>query len=63
MDMVVDMLGAEAVIPLTARAVAELKAGIIRIRFAADSAFMSIELRLLLPADALGLPSEIDRTL
>ena len=53
------MLAAEAVVALTAGAVAELKVRIVHIGFAADRALMFIEICLLLTAYALGLSAEV----
>ena len=50
MNVVIDMVLAEAVIALAAGAIAELQLGKIRIRPAADGAFMRVEPVLLLPA-------------
>ena len=52
MYVVVDMFAAEAVIALTAGAVAKLKVRIIHIGFTADGALVGIKLALLFVADA-----------
>ena len=52
MYVVVDMFAAEAVIALTAGAVAKLKVGIIHIGSAADGALVGIKFALLFVADA-----------
>ena len=52
MYVVVDMFAAEAVIALTAGAIAKLKIRIIHIGFTADGALVGIELALLFVADA-----------
>ena len=59
--MVIDMVLAEAVVPRTAGAVPELKLGKLRVRAAADRAFMGIQLAALFPADPPGFPPEIHR--
>ena len=60
MNVVVDMFAAEAVVALTAGAVAELKLGMIHIRSAADGTLVVIELGLLLIADTGGFLAEVD---
>ena len=42
MDVIINVVRAEAVIPFTARAVSELKTGIFRIRSPADGAFVAV---------------------
>ena len=61
MDVIVDVILAEAVVSRAARAVTELQLRIIRIRAAADRALVVIELLRLLVADAPRLAPEIDR--
>ena len=59
--MIVDVILAEAVIPLAAGTVAEFQVGVIRIGAAADGAFVVIQLLRLLLADTTGFSSEIHR--
>ena len=61
MNMVIDMVLAEAVVALAAGAVPELQFGMIRVRPAADRALVIIQLLLLLAADPLGFPAEVHR--
>ena len=53
MDVIINMILTEAVIPRTLGTVTELKLGIVGVRPAADRAFMRIEVGLLLPLYAL----------
>ena len=56
-NVVVDMITAEAVIARTAGAVAEFKAGVLGVGTAADGAFVPVETAsILLPDFAGGLP-------
>ena len=59
MDVVVDVVLAEAVISGAAGAVAEFQFGEIRIRAAADRTFMGIQLVALLAADLRGGAAEV----
>ena len=53
-DVIIDMVDAEAVIALAAGAIAEFQVGIVHIGAAADGALMGVEFGLLFPADAAG---------
>ena len=60
MDVIIDVILAEAVVPRAAGAVAELQLRVIRIRAAADSALVIVELGGLLASYPLGLAAEVD---
>ena len=60
MNMVVDMIDAEAVIAGTAGAVTEFQIGIVCVRPSAYGAFMMIELLPFLLPDSLRFPAEVD---
>ena len=59
-DVVVDVVDAEAVVPGAAGAVTEFQTGILRIRPAADRALMMIELLPLLLTDLFRSLAEVD---
>ena len=63
MDVIVDVVAAEAVIARAARAVAKLQLGVVRIRPAADGALVGIKLISLLAPDAGGFFFEVERGL
>ena len=60
MNVIIDVVDAEAVIPRTAGTVAEFEIGILGIRPSADGALVVIELLPLLPADLPGGFAEVD---
>ena len=60
MNMIVDMLRAEAVVAYAAGAVAELQVRVLRIRPAADGALVGVEPVGLLSSDAGGFAFEVD---
>ncbi len=61
MDMAVDMVLTKAVISGAFGAITKLKVRIIRIRSAADSTFVPIQIGGLLSADLSGFTPEVDR--
>ena len=61
MDVVVDMVLAEAVVARAARAVAELQIGVLGVCPSADGALVVIELVALLTADARRFAAEVHR--
>ena len=60
MDMIVDMVNAEAVVSRTAGAVPELQARILGIRPPADGALVMVKLLALLLSDPLGSLAEVN---
>ena len=60
MDMIVNMIGAEAVIPGAARAVAKLKTRVFRVSTSANCALMVIKAVALFLFDSSGFLPEID---